>query len=306
MPNLASHVHPLNQLLREDQPCQWTDECDNAFKRAKEQLSQAPVLVHYDPSQPIRVAGDASNYGVGAILSHIIPDGMEHPIAFASLTLQPSERNYAQVEKDALSLVFGIQKFHKYIYGRKFTLVTDHKPLTTILGPKTGVPALAAGRLQRWALLSAYTYDIEFRPTKSHANADGLSRLPHTTLTVADPVPSVSSIFCMSQIQTLPVSSAHLQQATRTDPILSRVYRYTQSGWPQQVPSDLKPYWQHRWELTVETGCVLGHLCPGSKQVAAPSSGDVTRRAPRYCTNEGSSEELYVVARTGPGAGGAG
>ena len=95
MPNLASHVHPLNQLLREDQPWQWTDECDKAFKRAKEQLSQAPVLVHYDLSQPIRVAGDASNYGVGAVLSHVLPDGMEHPIAFASYTLQPSERNYA-------------------------------------------------------------------------------------------------------------------------------------------------------------------------------------------------------------------
>ena len=232
MPNLASHVHPLNQLLREDQPWQWTDECNKAFQRGKEQLSQAPVLVHYDPSQPIRVAGDASNYGVGAILSHILPDGMEHPIAFASLTLQPSERNYAQVEKEALSLVFGIQNVHKYIYGRQFTLVTDHKPLTAILGPKIGVPALAAGRLQRWALLlSTYTYDIEFCPTKSHANADGLSRLPLTTLTVADPVPSVFSIFCMSQIQTHPVSSAHLQQATRTDPILSRVF----TGTPSQV-----------------------------------------------------------------------
>ena len=89
--------------------------------------------------------------------------------------------------------MFGIQKFHKYIYGREFTLVTDHKPLTTTLGPNTGVPALAAARLQRWALLlSAYTYNIEFPPTKSHANADGL---PLTTLTVANPVPSVSSTF---------------------------------------------------------------------------------------------------------------
>ena len=91
MPNLASHVHPLNQLLQEDQTWQWTDECEKTFKRAKGQLSQAPVLVHYDPSQPIRVAGDASNYGVGAVLSHILPDGTKHPIAFASHTLQPSE-----------------------------------------------------------------------------------------------------------------------------------------------------------------------------------------------------------------------
>ena len=91
MLNLASHVHPLNQLLWEDQPWQWTDECEEAFKRAKEQLSQAPVLVHYDSSQPIWVAGDASNYGVGAVLSHILPDWTEHPIAFTSCTLQLSE-----------------------------------------------------------------------------------------------------------------------------------------------------------------------------------------------------------------------
>ena len=108
--------------------------------------------------------------------------------------------------------MFRIQKFHKNLYGRQFTLVTDHKPLTTILGPKTGVPALAAARWQRWALLlSAYTCNIEFRPTKSHTNADGLPRLPLTTLTVVDPVPFVSSIFCVSQIQTLPVSLAQLQ-----------------------------------------------------------------------------------------------
>ena len=89
MPNLASHVHPFNQLLREDQPWQWTDECDKAFKRAKEQLSQAPILVHYDPSQPIQVAGEASNYGVGAVLSHIIPGGKEHPLSSRHVLCSP-------------------------------------------------------------------------------------------------------------------------------------------------------------------------------------------------------------------------
>ena len=256
--NLSTLLHPLNQLLREDQPWKWTAICEEAFLKAKEQLSIAPVLVHYDPNLPIRLAGDASNYGIGAVLSHVLPDGSEHPIAFTSRTLQSSEQNYAQVEKEALSLVFGIQKFHKYIYGRRFTLITDHKPLTTILGPKTGVPALAVARLQRWALLlSAYSYNIEFRPTKSHANADGLSRLPLSQPAVEDPQPSVSSVFSVSQIQALPVSAPKLQRATRTDPKLSRVYKYTLSGWPEQVPEDLKPFWHRRWELTVEAGCVI-------------------------------------------------
>ena len=73
----------------------------------------------------------------------------------------------------------GIHKFHKYVYGRHFTLVTDHYPLTALFGPKNGVPALAAGRLQCWALfLPSYDYQIEFRTTKAHANVDSLSRLP--------------------------------------------------------------------------------------------------------------------------------
>ena len=137
------------------------------------------VLAHYDPSRPLRLAADASAYGIGAVISHVMPDGEEHPVAFASRSLQNSERNYAQLEKEALALVFGIKKFHQYLYGRKFTLVTDHKPLLAILGPKKEIPSLTAARLQRWAiLLSAYNYTLEFKPTALHGNADGLSRLP--------------------------------------------------------------------------------------------------------------------------------
>ena len=99
----------------------------------------------------------------------VLPDQSERPIAFASRSLTKSERNYSQLDKEALALVFSVKKFHDYLYRRKFTLLTDHKPLLSILGSKQGVPPLAAARLQRWAVvLSAYTYDIVFKPTKAH------------------------------------------------------------------------------------------------------------------------------------------
>ena len=132
--------------------------------------------MHYNPTLPIRLAGDASAYGIGAVIAHVFPDGSERPVAFASRTLSQSERNYAQVEKEALSLIFGVKHFHSYLYG---TIITDNKPLTAILGEKKGIPPLAAARLQRWAwILSAYKYEIQFRPSGDHGNADGLSRLP--------------------------------------------------------------------------------------------------------------------------------
>ena len=164
IPNLSTLIHSLNRLLKQDSKWNWTDECEAAFTRAKEQITSSKVLVHYDSTLPLKLAGDASNYGLGTVISHVMPDGTEHPIAFASRTLLPSERNYSQIEKEALSLVFGLAKFHTYLYGRKFVLVTDHKPLTSIFGLKKGIPAVAAARLQRWAVkLSAYNYQIEFR-----------------------------------------------------------------------------------------------------------------------------------------------
>ena len=219
-------------------------------------MSEAPILVHYDPKLPVRLAGDASNYGIGAVLSHVDPEGQEHPIAFTSRTLTNSEKNYSQIEKEALSLIHGIRKFRNYIYGRHFTLVTDHKPLTALFSPKTEVPALAAGRLQRWAsLLSSHDYTVEFRSTKAHANVDGLSRLP--LLKQEDGESSDVSVFNVSQISTVSVSVVDLCKATRSDPVLSKVYYYLQRGWPRQCPELLKPFWSHRNELSIEEGCIL-------------------------------------------------
>ena len=151
---------------------------------------------------------------------YILPDGTESSVAYTSRTLSSTERNYSQLKKEALSLIYGVQKFNQYLYGHQFVLVTDHKPLTTILGPKRGIPPLAAARLQRWAYtLSAYSYTIKFRPTTEHANADGLSQLPLRKRHAAS-VDSITS-FIIGQIQALPVTAKQIQTATRQDGILS-------------------------------------------------------------------------------------
>ena len=112
------------------------------------------------------------------------------------------------------------------------------KPLTTILNPQKGIPSLAAARLQRWA---AYRYEIEFKCTQDHGNADGLSRLPLPN--VKSPKLNAADVFTVAQLDSLPVTAEQLGKATRTDPILSKVRRFTKSGWPHQVKECLKPYW---------------------------------------------------------------
>ena len=257
LPNLSTLVHPLNSLLQPSKKWKWSTECAQAFRQAKEALSSASVLVHYDPTLPLTLAGDASAYGIGAVISHVLPDGSEKPIAFASRTLTPSERNYAQIEKEGLSLIFGVKKFHQYLYGRKFLLVTDHKPLLAILGPKKGIPSLAAARLQRWAvLLSAYQYEIKFKSTTEHANADGLSRLPLPANTDKTTISTkTTSVFNISQA--LPITSSAIGSATMKDAVLSKVYFYTQNTWPDQVEEVLKPYLSRQHQLTVEGDCLM-------------------------------------------------
>ena len=258
MPNLATLLHPLNNLLRKDATWNWTTECAEAFQKAKETLISSQVLAHYNPYLPIKMAADASAYGVGAVISHMLPNGSEHPIAFASRTLSPSECNYAQIEKEALALIFGVKKFHQYLYGRKFTLVTDHKPLKAILGPKKGIPSLAAARLQRWAIiLASYQYEIEFRPTQEHSNADALSRLPLPRPQYSESS-SEPSAFNIRQIRFLPLTFKTVQRATRSDQSLNKVYFYTTKGWPNAIPDALKPFHTRRAELTVKEAVYCG------------------------------------------------
>ena len=254
MKNLSSLLHPLNQLLRKDVNWKWCKRCQFAFEECKRLISADSCLVAYDVRRQLKLSCDASAYGLGSVLSHVMDDGSERPIAMASRTLSVAEKNYSQLEKEALSLIFGVKKFHKYIYGKKVTLVTDHKPLAVILGPKTGIPTLAAARLQRWSLiLSAYDYDIEYRKGSEHSNADGLSRLPDPT----ESAPKVSTVKSVT-LNSIPIDAAMIQKALKEDSLLSKVYDYVLHGWPAHVnEAEIEPYFRKRNELSVESGCLL-------------------------------------------------
>ena len=256
LPNMSSTLHPLNRLLRSDVKWKWSETCQASFEKIKHHLKSADVLVHYQPELPLVLATDASPYGVGAVISHIMPDGRERPIAFASRTLAKAEKKYSQLDKEALGIVFGVKRFHQYLWGRKWQLLTDHKPLTSILHPRKGVSPMTDAKLQRWAvLLAGYDYSISYRRSEDNSNADCMSRLP---LHVAhenthNPVYN----FTAKYLQQLPVTSDQIKKATSRDPILSKVLQQVVNGWKPCDDPELTPYYTRRNELSTWDECVM-------------------------------------------------
>ena len=256
--NLSTVLSPLYRLLRKDVRFKWTQAEEQAFGKAKDLLTSSKLLVHYDPQAELVMAFDASPYGIGAVLAHIDSEGKERPIGFVSRTLTQAECNYAQMEREGLACIFGLKKFHAYLYGRSFKIYTDNLALKNLLSEKQAVPRNSSARVQRWALmLSSYDYQITFRPTFKHSNADALSRLPLETMEdKADDLPS-ELVLLLENMDKLPITARAIAKWTQSDPILSRVYKYTQNGWPETRLTDLKGYQQRRTELSTLNGCLL-------------------------------------------------
>ena len=156
--------------------------------------------------------------------------------------------------------MFGVKRFHLYLYGRSFTLATDHKPLLSLFGAKKPVLSQASGRIQRWALtLSMYNYTLIHKKSAQHGNADALSRLPLPESISSTPIPA-ETVLLLEQMNEMPVTAEHIKTWTRRDPILSRVLQFTQHGWParlQAAEEFLRPYWSKRMELSSQSGCLL-------------------------------------------------
>ena len=112
-------------------------------------------------------------------MGYQLSDGSERSLVYASRSLSEMEQRYAHIDKETLSIIFAVKRFHQYLFGLSFTIITDHKPLLGLFGSYKVIPAMSSSRMQRWALmLSAYDYTIEPRSGIKNSNADALSRLP--------------------------------------------------------------------------------------------------------------------------------
>ena len=151
--------------------------------------------------------------------------------------MAPAEKNYSQVEKEALAMICGVRKFHKYLWGQHFKIYTDHMPLLGLLGEMKPLLQHSSARLQKWALLmQGYDYELIYRPDTNIVNTDAQSRLPlPETVEVSVPEPVLN---LLQHLEEGPVTTTMIKEAKKTDPVLSLVLQYVLHRWPEKNAAD--------------------------------------------------------------------
>lgn len=269
--NASSILCPLHQLLQKQVKWVWTKEHEEAVANIKRQLASDNILTHFNPAAELILTVDASPYGLGAVLSQI-ENGTEKPISYMSRSLNSAEKKYSQIQKEATAIIFGVKKFHQYLYGREkpFILRTDHKPLISIFSPDKGIPEISANRLQRYAIfLSAYNYKIEYVSSVhncadylSRSASDGASPPARAHSGTSDDESSIDRSAYVRFVYEGEkfLSLFDVQEALRQDKVLSAVMHYVLNGWPNNLEDRYKTYFSHRLELSVENNCLMrGH-----------------------------------------------
>ncbi|XP_041940375.1 uncharacterized protein K02A2.6-like [Alosa sapidissima] len=255
IPGYAAVVEPLRALLRGSESFTWTPEAQKSFDTVKELIVNSPALSLFNPELPTVVTTDASDYGLGAVLTQMHPDGSEKTVAFASRTLTQAERKYSTVEKEALGCVWATEKWRTYLWGRHFTLRTDHSPLTTLLASKG--QGRAGMRIARWSSrLLSFTYDLQYKPGRENVTADCLSRLP-----LPHSEPSLEEDIEVALTSTLTaVTDAEFKAACTSCPVQTQLRGLLTSTWPasaKHLTPALQPFFKLRYELSLQGDCVV-------------------------------------------------
>lgn len=255
-PMMSEKTNAMRSLLKKENEFIWDENCEKSLNDIKDMLRSEPVLAHFNPCKQITLQVDASQHALGATL---LQEGQ--PVAYASKSLTKTERNYAQIEKEAYAILFGCQYFHQYIYRAKLPVIieSDHKPLEPIFKkPISCTPA----RLQR-ILLPLLRYDLVIThvPGKLIPVADCLSR--NVKNTDVENENEFINYAVHQVISNLPVSDnklEHIRIATASDEHLSSLTNQIKHGWPDSIkecPKSVQKFWNHRDELTIMNGIVF-------------------------------------------------
>jgi hypothetical protein len=302
--NLSDILKPIRDLTKNDTPFLWSADCIKAFKEIKEKITTAPVLRIYDPDQGLELQVDSSKDALGAVLMQ-----KGQPIEFASRALSQAERNWAQIEKETLAVLYGLERFDQYTYGRKVSVINDHKPLSSILKkPLSQIPR----RLQN-LMIRISRYDIEFQwvQGKRLEIADYLSRAYNPTDKSETKNVHLNQI--ISNIPALPdVMMERIKVETGKDRILQDLYTTIMDGWPDRksnVSIDLTPYYDIRDCLAVENGIIvygervlipksLRHEVKQKLHVPHLGAESMMRRARQLIYWPGINSEIIHIAKT--------
>ena len=251
-PHLATVSAPLRDLCKTDVPYDWGPEHDAAFSTLKKAISSNEVLRYYDSTKPLVIQVDASQRGLGAALLQA-----NGPIAFASKSLTETESRYSNIDRQMLGIVFGLERFHQYVYGRHVEVHTDHKPLESIY---TKHLFAAPPRLARMLLrIQQYDVSIKYVPGSDVKLADALSRVnPCNTGPIRGLDLSVHEVHM--HLNASPTRIVEIRMETSKDSTLHALCEIISLGWPENrahCPTHLMPFWNFRDELSVEDGLVL-------------------------------------------------
>ena len=252
--NLSTIISPMTELLRNDTAWHWGPNQAKAFDDAKRMITNAPCLAFYDPTKQIVVTADASRQGLGGTL--YVQDGSNlRPVAFCSRSLNVSEKRWAQIELECLSLVFACEKFSRYLIGLdQFKLITDHKPLIPLINTSDidKVPIRCQRLLMR---LRRFNCVAEYCKGSDLVVSDALSRSPlktYDTKMEDDITAYVNS--CTSQLQITDRRMTAIKEATEADSNMQKLIRLTRDGWPRReksLPKPIRSYFKVRNELSV-------------------------------------------------------